>query len=256
MKDRSMSSPVRIAGFVLITALVSGLIVPFSAEGANGVSAKIPFDPNPKHWFAKPQSQKQWEQSQTQKAKDSEAKQQAKKEKERLKEEAQQQKAEAKKLAAEQSQQAKALKKQKRNKGASSENKVASASPASAPDSAPNTNPNAILPPDKSTLERDCEPLRLKIVALNQQNRAAKAATFVERRKLMKAHETCLFEFSQKEIRYIKNFQFANKNNPAAEPIPGKTATPVPKGATLRINNPSTQPKIEEKNTDLAPLKP
>lgn len=251
-----MSASIRIAGFVLTAACVCGFIIPFSAEGANGVSAKIPFDPNPKNWFAKPQSQKQWEQAQSQKVKEAEAKKQAKKEKERLKEEAQQQKAESKKRQAEQSKQAKALKKQKGTQKNSPQNEVASASPASSLETSPNTNPNAILPPDKSILDRECEPLRLKIVALNQQNRAAKLGTFIERRKLMKAHETCLFEFSQKEIRYIKNFQFANKNNPAAEPIPGKTATPVPKGATLRIDNPSTQPKIEEKNTELAPLKP
>jgi hypothetical protein len=255
-----MWSPVRLVGLAFTNALIPGLLLaslfggllgvllPLSAEGANGVSAKIPFDPNPRHWFAKPQTQKQWEQEQTQKAKSAEADQQAKQEKARLKEEAQQAKAQNKKAQT-----------RKGKKGASPhhEEAFASASPtASSAEATLGHAPNTVLPPDKTILDRECEPLRLKIVALNQQNRAAKLGTFVQRRKLMKAHETCLFEFSQKEIRYIKNFQFANKNNPSAEPVQGKTATPVPKGATLRIDNPSAQPQIEPKNTDLAPLKP
>lgn len=194
--------------------LVTGLFAS-SVEAANGVSAKIPFDPNPTHWF-----------NRTEKS-DKEIKAEAA----------------AKKAAREKTRADKAHAKAEslRKKEAAGRKKEWAKHPDEnalsrpAPDPLTGAAPAISPPPDKDYLLNHCESIRNKVVTINK--RPFFVRPFLETQKsfLIHQHAACVKEFTQQEVRFIRDFDFANKQSPAINP------QVLPEGAELRITPPAAK---------------
>ncbi len=79
----------------------------------------------------------------------------------------------------------------------------------------------AILPPDETYKERECEPLRLKAVQLNQTMASWNPWREIQVSRLKRKHRKCIRKFEEQQYAYLKQVtigkQSAQHTTQAAE---------------------------------------